>query len=218
MRLLPAILALVVLAAGVRAETARELTWDDLVPPLPPLANPFEALTMEQRVLLHGILGTRSNVRLGLADENGPEQSRSRIDAAALEAQGVDVQRSVAEFHAVQREVERRNQAVVDGLDGQLVRLPGYALPLELSEDGVRELLLVPFVGACIHVPPPPLNQMVYVELDRPYVVPDLYQAVWVTGRMKVQRATKSLSLVDGSADVDAGYTLNATGIEPYKK
>ena len=60
---------------------------------------------------------------------------------------------------------EKIRTSVVEELDGQTVRIPGYLLPLELIGDRVNEFLLVPYVGACIHVPPPPLNQIVSVKI-----------------------------------------------------
>ena len=53
--------------------------------------------------------------------------------------------------------------AVVDDLDGRYVLLPGYVVPLEFSDSRIIEFLLVPWVGACIHKPPPPANQIVHV-------------------------------------------------------
>ena len=53
-------------------------------------------------------------------------------------------------------------------LDGATVRLPGFIIPLDARRDGVLdEFLLVPYFGACIHVPPPPPNQLVYVRMAR---------------------------------------------------
>ncbi len=53
---------------------------------------------------------------------------------------------------------------VVKSLDGQQVKLPGYIVPLEVNEEGrTTEFLLVPYYGACIHVPPPPPNQIVHI-------------------------------------------------------
>ncbi len=50
-------------------------------------------------------------------------------------------------------------------LNKKLVSVPGFMVPLEDDADQVSEFLLVPFAGACIHVPPPPPNQMIYVKL-----------------------------------------------------
>ena len=56
---------------------------------------------------------------------------------------------------------------VVEALDGVQVKLPGYIVPLDMSEEGrVTEFLLVPYFGACIHVPPPPSNQIVHATSE----------------------------------------------------
>ena len=111
----------------------------------------------------------------------------------------------------------KHTHAVVEGLDGQQIRMPGYALPLEYSEKKVTEFLLVPWVGACIHTPPPP-NQIVYVKIDQGIENRGHFTPVWVTGEMAVKAATKNLYLVDGSAGIDVGYSLQASLVEPYKR
>ena len=84
-------------------------------------------------------------------------------------------------------------------------------------EGGVSEFLLVPYVGACIHSPPPPPNQMVFVTLREEYDVKSLYDPVWITGQIRVERASRSLSFVDGTNDVATGYALSGVSIEPYE-
>jgi len=103
-------------------------------------------------------------------------------------------------------------------LDGVRIRMPGYALPLEYDGKIVTEFLLVPWVGACIHTPPPPPNQIVYVKSDKGIEKAGRFTPVWVTGEMTIESATKSLFLVDGSAGIDVGYSLKANLVEPYRK
>lgn len=97
----------------------------------------------------------------------------------------------------------------VEELDGIKVRLPGFAVPLEGDEKVVTEMLLVPYFGACIHVPPPPSNQIVHVLPQTPVSQETLYDAIWIEGTLSVERSeTKSGS---------AGYKLVATDIKPYE-
>ncbi len=101
------------------------------------------------------------------------------------------------------------NAPVVAELDGREVMLPGYIVPLGISERGeVNEFLLVPYFGACIHVPPPPSNQIVYVTSDRGVKLEALYQPFWVTGPMQVEQTESDLA--------NAGYRIVASAIEPY--
>ena len=76
----------------------------------------------------------------------------------------------------------------------------------------------MPYVGACIHVPPPPINQIVIVRLTQSFRAKELYEPVWVTGKMTVKQSTRTLSLVDGKDDVTAGYSMQGTLVEPYRE
>ncbi|MDQ5909555.1 MAG: uncharacterized protein QG599_1650 [Pseudomonadota bacterium] len=97
---------------------------------------------------------------------------------------------------------------VVIALDGTRVRLPGFAIPLETDGQSTRQFLLVPYYGACIHVPPPPPNQTVLVEAPAGVLIHRVFDAVWVTGRLAVEPVNTGLA--------KAGYTLTATEVRPY--
>lgn len=92
--------------------------------------------------------------------------------------------------------------------NGMTVRLPGYIVPIEQSADGVTAFLLVPFVGACVHVPPPPANQLVFVTSATPYPSKGLFEAVNVTGMFGVS------SMRAQGAEI--GYALSADRVEPF--
>ncbi|WP_449430075.1 DUF3299 domain-containing protein [Pseudomonas putida] len=99
---------------------------------------------------------------------------------------------------------------VVQSLDGQQIKLPGYIVPLEVSEQGrTTEFLLVPYYGACIHVPPPPSNQIVHVFSEMGVRVEDLYQPYWIEGNMRVRASSSELA--------DAGYQMQAEKIYVYE-
>ena len=219
MRPILAVCALIfVVSAPATADLARELSWRDLAPGGDALADPLADLTGDQRLDLEAVAWTRAAERRGEISAVSEEYETAVEMASALARQGLDVDALVAKYESFGAAVDALNRRVDDGLDGQLVRIPGYALPLEFSGIAVKELLLVPYFGACIHVPPPPPNQMVYVTLDEPYVVNELFAPVWITGRMSVERSSKSLSYVDGRASLETGYTLAGTGIEPYER
>jgi len=102
------------------------------------------------------------------------------------------------------------NAPVVKALDGQQVKLPGYIVPLEVNEEGrTTEFLLVPYYGACIHVPPPPSNQIVHIVSEMGVRVEDLYQPYWIEGRMQVKNTSSELA--------DAGYQMEAEKIYAYE-
>jgi hypothetical protein len=95
---------------------------------------------------------------------------------------------------------------VVEALDGKRVRIGGYVVPLDFDATKVKEFLLVPFVGACIHVPPPPPNQIVYVKSAAGFDVKGSFDPVWVTGKMQTKVAFTGLA--------EAGYSLEAEKVE----
>lgn len=118
---------------------------------------------------------------------------------------------------ATRKRIDVESTRVDDSLDGIKVRMPGYVLPLEMDGSNVREFLLVPFVGACIHVPPPPANQMVFVQADESFASDGLYEAVWVEGVITTNAGSHALSLVDGERSVSTGYSLRATRITRHE-
>ncbi len=98
---------------------------------------------------------------------------------------------------------------IVTELDGRHIKLPGFVVPLE--GDGVKltEFFLVPYYGACIHVPPPPANQIVYVRVpEKDARIRNAFDTVWVSGVLSAKSFESDLG--------NAGYQLNATLIEPY--
>ena len=95
---------------------------------------------------------------------------------------------------------------MVTALDGKRVRIGGYVVSLDFEATRVKEFLLVPFVGACIHVPPPPANQIVYVKSDKGFEASGMFEPVWVTGTLKVSTAFTGLA--------EAGYSLDAETVE----
>ena len=217
--LLAGICALIFLfAAPATADLARELTWRDLAPGGDKLVDPLADLTGDQRLDLEAVAWARAAERRGEISSVAEEYEIAVEMASELARQGLDVDALVAKYESFHAEVDALNRRVDDGLDEQLVRIPGYALPLEFAGIAVKELLLVPYFGACIHVPPPPPNQMVFVTLDEPYVVNELFAPVWITGRMSVKRSTTSLAYVDGRASLETGYTLAGTRVEPYER
>jgi len=99
---------------------------------------------------------------------------------------------------------------VVPELDGRRIRLPGFVVPIEADAESVGEFLLVPYYGACIHVPPPPANQTIHVVTPKGGEYHGgLFDTVWVSGTLKVQSLSIELA--------DAGYRIEAVRVEPYE-
>ncbi len=92
----------------------------------------------------------------------------------------------------------------VPAMNGKQIRLGGYPVPLETDDKGRSTLFfLVPYPGACIHVPPPPPNQLVLVRYPKGLKLDDLYTPLWVSGTLKVEKVSNDLA--------DAAYALDAS-------
>lgn len=101
------------------------------------------------------------------------------------------------------------NAPVVEALNNTFVKVPGFVVPLEGSATHTKEFLLVPYFGACIHVPPPPSNQIVYVTFKEGIPLESLYDAVWITGTITTQRWDGDIASV--------GYSMQGVNVEIFE-
>ncbi len=111
-------------------------------------------------------------------------------------------------------EMMREMRAVWDAaptnpaMDGVTGRLPGYVVPLDDTSQGMKEFLLVPYYGACIHSPPPPANQIVHVVSPRPVKDFQSMDTVWVHGTIKIERGDSYMGV--------SAYRIEAAKVERY--
>lgn len=180
-RTTPGIIALcfaLMSSAGIlAAEPPLELNWAKLMPPAPPKLKSFVAPRSEP-------------FDLGSVLDDGTPAPDYRSEGRWLSAP--------KKFLGP--------VAVVQSLDGKRVRIGGYVVPLDFNATSVKEFLLVPFVGACIHVPPPPPNQIIYVKSEKGFEVHDSFDAVYVTGTLTVVTTSTGLA--------DTGYSIDAETVE----
>lgn len=100
---------------------------------------------------------------------------------------------------------------VVADMDGLAIRMPGYIVPLEFDdEQAVTQFFLVPYFGACIHVPPPPPNQIIFVNYAKGLELKDLYDPYWLSGVLKTSVIENDLAT--------AAYTMDLQHYELYSE
>ncbi len=214
--LIGSVLALFLCGAGYAGD-AREITWSDLLPKEEkPFHDPFAALTEDQLLDLGLVARIRLLIENDKTSADGPDALEEKGLTAKLAAQGVDVDYLLSQRERVARERRERAEAVDAGVDGQRVRIPGYMLPLESDEAGVTRFLLVPWVGACIHTPPPPPNQMIHVIVPGGTENRGRFAPVWLEGRIELKPASYDLFLVDGTRSVNVAYTMMSDLIERF--
>ena len=212
-----ALVAGLALNFSAAANEPREITWDDLVPAEAQFDDAFTRLDEDTLFELSLVAQVRDRLEAGQkVDDDMLASYQQRV--SDLEEQGVDVDGLIAMRDEVAKERIAKTYLTNNELYGSPVRMPGYLLPLEFEGDKVTEFFLVPYVGACIHTPPPPPNQIVHVRTEQGYTTDGgLYTPVWVSGTMKTEQRTSSLELVDGASDIPSSYLLEATSIKPYE-
>jgi hypothetical protein len=203
-------------ALPVRANAPRTLTWDDLRPTSAPVDNPFAALPPEQLTLLGQLVRLRDREARGAELTEDQKKLRDEI-LRQLRAQKVPVEDLIAKRDQLVERHRASNQDTVAGLNNAAVRIAGYLLPLEFDGRAVSEFLLVPYVGACVHMPPPPQNQIIWVKSAKPVEVKGNFDPVWVSGTLRLRRQDRTLFLVDGLVSVASGYTLDGALVTPYE-
>jgi len=96
-------------------------------------------------------------------------------------------------------------------VNGQVAKVPGFMIPLEDDAEMVSEFLLVPYVGACIHTPPPPPNQIVHVKMASSRKTKlSFWEPVWVEGKFEVVTVKSPYG--------DVSFKMTANMVEPYKE
>jgi hypothetical protein len=105
--------------------------------------------------------------------------------------------------------VTGKSSAELKNMDGRMVRMPGFMVPLEDSMRVITEFLLVPSPQACIHVPPPPPNQMILVKMDKKLNTTMANGPIWLYGVFHI--VTKQTVYGDSS------FEIQGVKIEPYK-
>ncbi len=206
--------AYLALASAEPLAAQQAITWEDLQPQTTTLQNPYEHLSTEQAYDLSMLIRLRLWVEQNQFDAEAFEVKEVQRLRRQLEAQGLDVDRLLTQVDQAQAYWLEQSQSTNPHLEEQPINLSGYVLPLTWDqEQRITEFLLVPYVGACIHVPPPPPNQIIYVEPAVAIEDPGLFASVSVTGQLQQQSASYNLFRVDGSRSVDVSYVLIPTDI-----
>ena len=139
-----------------------------------------------------------------IPDSWNPEKELEGLDLDNLDDGDPRAQQALEKIRAVWDSAPAEKS-----LEGAKVKLAGFVVPLEYKGDEIREFLLVPYFGACIHVPPPPSNQIVHVKSEVGVKLDELYQPYWIEGAMQVKPSSSELA--------DAGYQMDAQKIYMYE-
>ncbi|MCX7896375.1 MAG: DUF3299 domain-containing protein [Rhodocyclaceae bacterium] len=132
-----------------------------------------------------------------------PAKALAGVDLSALSDNDP---RAKALLQSLRDEFERA--PVAKEWEGKRVRIAGFVVTLERNDKGVTEFLLVPYYGACIHMPPPPANQIIHVLPKEPLAFETAIFPVYVKGVLRIAQTHTSEGM--------AGYRIASAEVEPY--
>lgn len=155
------------------------LEWDDLIPP-----EDLNALLNPPSYI--------NDIEDNTFEDNISDQIKNSLDATSNDR--------------YQQALVSKN--IIKDMDGRSVRIPGFVVPVEFDEEVITEFFLVPYFGACIHSPPPPPNQIIYVQAEEGLKLETLYDPFWISGKL-------STTLVENFM-ATAAYSLQMASYEAY--
>ncbi len=166
-------------------------------------------------VAAHAALGTVALLLLGAwpTQQAGaaPALACSELDVSLFEGVGDDdpVEVSWRVLAGLDYQTGERSERLAE-VEGKSVKIPGFTVPLEDFASSATEFLLVPYVGACVHTPPPPPNQLVYVEMDEgKRAKMDGWNPVWLEGTLLVE----DVQSIYGAS----GFRVVGLSVTPYE-
>lgn len=166
---------------GVIAADYQPVEWPDLIPEgdLKALQSPPD------RIMISEEGGLADAISSKLALELDPERELSPYEKALTSSK------------------------VKSEYNNKKIRMPGFIVPLEFNEQQrVTEFFLVPFFGACMHLPPPPPNQIVYGKMEQGVELYSLMDAFWIEGTLSTQSVTNETAT--------AAYSMAVDNVTPY--
>lgn len=205
------------LPANADQTDAPQVDWIDLVDQSKQtFQDPFKDLSYDQLDDLARVVRLREHLASGdiPEDARGLFEDRLAEARAPLDAAGIDIDWLLSQRWIV---ADRRKAAATAGnteLDGQEVKLAGFAIAAPPDPDGASVVYLVPERGMCSHIPPPAPNQMVRVRLADGWTPERLHEPVRLTGKLDIEWSETSVFVVDGPVQMRASFTLEAHQVE----
>ncbi|KPL96422.1 DUF3299 domain-containing protein [Vibrio splendidus] len=184
-------------------QAAETISWESLRP----VQNQYQVLSPGNKALLSEIYAyeaVQKTRQLSPMENDGYNQRVVLAEKFGLNVRELLLQRT------------QQANDIVPELSINDMKLAGFLVPLEMEGLIGKQFILVPTAGACIHTPPPPVNQTILVEFPEGHELQSLYTPVWVTGNIKTGAVDTSIALSDGNQDIQTGYVIDASDIELY--
>lgn len=201
----------------LNAQETTEIQWEDLAPKMS-YEDPFKKLTEYQLADLRYVVRVRK-LETENNEELTPEMSHKKDSLEkSLTKQGVDIDYLISMRQKITELRKKESESTVKSLNDKKVVISGYLLPLNYVNEVSTQFLLVPWIGACIHTPPPPKNQIIYFEYSKGIKVSTRFEAVKLEGTIITKEKVSELFLVDGTDQIQTGYSLIVRNLTYYKQ
>lgn len=201
------LLYLLALMVSAKGQEAQKLTWSDLIVHVN-FDDPFKKLDSEQLYNLSQVAKIRAKEEQAESELNNYDKAKKDSLEKWLLTENINIDSLLAIRYQIAELRKQQQEAVNTSLNNTKVTIGGYLLPLNFVDNKVSEFLLVPWVGACIHTPPPPKNQLIYFKSKEGIELHSRFQAVRVEGVITTNNKTSTLFLVDGSDEINSGYSI----------
>ncbi|MDD9156635.1 DUF3299 domain-containing protein [Aliivibrio sp. S4TY2] len=187
----------------------QQVKWQDLKPSVSEETVQLPEVTEEQKQLLASVL---------YLQQQDDEASKKELDniILVLESQGLDASKTLQIREKYMAIEKLKAESLNTEISGNKVRMPGFIVPIEFEGIKAIDFLLVPYAGACIHLPPPPANQIVRLSYPEGFEVENVQYPVWVEGIIQADKQTDDVYLVDGETQLTMGYSMKGLKIERY--
>ncbi|SEF96380.1 hypothetical protein SAMN04488244_105191 [Vibrio hangzhouensis] len=202
-------LLLPILSVLAHASEPVTIQWKDLQPETANIETNLPDITERQRESLQMIL---------LLDSvpSAENQAKSEELISELSAQGIDARFLLEQRRQFMEQMKNRAEQTTEAFNHRSIRMAGFIVPLDMDGLKTTEFLLVPVAGACIHLPPPPANQIIRVHYPKGFEIKNVQYPVWIEGVIQNDKKTEDVFLVDGNTAITMGYKLDAVNIQDY--
>ena len=207
--------AVMLAVAGAHAEQVA-ISFRDLPDPAAQdFDDPFRDMGFEMLEELRTVVRLEQRLKGGEVTDAARHRLEAQLESArgALIAAGHDIEGLLARRWVVAEARRRALFATNPDLHQTAAMIDGFLIPAGTDEDGLSVGYLVPKVGMCSHMPPPPPNQLIRVTFDAAFPAPNLYTPVTVAGMLAVDETDATVFVLDGEVRMSSMWNLDATEV-----
>ena len=154
----------------------QEIEWTELMP-----SDDLDALLNPPEYIMNVIDGSSE-------DQISSKMNAAQRDESALMSMNILDTLSEEQLNEINYNKALMSTDIIKEMDGENIEIPGFIVPVEFDDNQiVTSFFLVPYYGACLHMPPPPPNQIIYIELEDGFALAELYDPVVVSGKLSVK-------------------------------